>query len=720
MSPQHTPGAHRPPKPQRVLACVLCQQRKVKCNRKFPCDNCIKSKAQCVPASQLPRQRRRRFPERELLDQLHKYEDLLRSNNISFEPLQKDGTRAHESANVESGDDLDMEQSRCTNASTPSTSVTAAQPTRWETRDLWHMMRQGFRDPEDSDSESSREDVGEIAIRIAWDQSCLNDDCLLFGVRQTAVNLTTMHPETTHIFKLWQLFLDNVNSLFRVVHVPSLQGRIIEAIGDMNSLSPVLEALLFSIYSMAVLSLTAHECLMAFGSSKKDLLAKYQLGCQQALVNSGFLRTSDRECLTALFLYLVSVSTSTDPRALSSMLGLAIRLAQRMKIDTEAACVASGVLEGEMRRRLWWALVLLDARVSQIADYKSQTLTPTWDCRVPSNVNDADLRLEMKNPPAIHGQPTEAITCVVRSELGDFIRNCTWHLNHTAPNLKVIARKLSSIPQGLNMESGEVLGLENMIEDKYLQRCDPDNPLHFMIIWETRQFIAKCHLMQIYSALASTSPTTAVSNLDAVVPYAIHMLECDTRIMTSPLTKRYRWTANYNFPAPGYMHLAECLGRRPLSEHADQAWEVMSDNCEARFAHSFLDRGPFFEMLTRLVFHAWTAREAVAAQSGEAVEPPRIVTKLKNVMHQKDQVVGPPSTELLAEGLIAGTSDIPPRMAMGLGERNGFVAPEIGDPYDFPVHTSLRADMNFLDWAAMDWVTGTGQPSAWNDYIYSK
>lgn len=76
-------------KPHRILACLLCQQRKVKCDRKFPCANCSRSGAQCVPATLLPRQRRRRFPERELLDRLRHYEQLLRNHNIPFEPLHK-------------------------------------------------------------------------------------------------------------------------------------------------------------------------------------------------------------------------------------------------------------------------------------------------------------------------------------------------------------------------------------------------------------------------------------------------------------------------------------------------------------------------------------------------------------------------------------------------------------------------------------------------------
>jgi len=72
-------------KPPRVLACALCKQRRVKCNRSFPCENCVRAGAECVqPTSQ---QRRRRFAERTLLDRLNHYEHLLRQNNVAFEPL---------------------------------------------------------------------------------------------------------------------------------------------------------------------------------------------------------------------------------------------------------------------------------------------------------------------------------------------------------------------------------------------------------------------------------------------------------------------------------------------------------------------------------------------------------------------------------------------------------------------------------------------------------
>ncbi len=96
VSDSRTAGDSRP-QPRRQHACVLCQQRKVKCDHRNPCATCVKAKVQCVPVYN-PRRRRRRFPERELLDRLHTYQDLLAKHNIKFEPLHPGNAQADKSA----------------------------------------------------------------------------------------------------------------------------------------------------------------------------------------------------------------------------------------------------------------------------------------------------------------------------------------------------------------------------------------------------------------------------------------------------------------------------------------------------------------------------------------------------------------------------------------------------------------------------------------------
>ena len=165
------------------------------------------------------------------------------------------------------------------------------------------------------------------------------------------------------------------------------------------------------------------------------------------------------------------------------MLGVAVRIAQRMGIHSESALSKCTAFEAEMRRRLWWSPILFDTRIGQIANSRTVTLDPTWDCKIPLNVNDSDLRPEMKGPPAVQGKCTEALFVVVRSELGEYIRHTEFHLDFTCPALKPIAKHVQN---GFALGGGELIKLEEMIEDQYFKACDQKNPIHFMTIWTTR------------------------------------------------------------------------------------------------------------------------------------------------------------------------------------------------------------------------------------------
>jgi len=148
-------------------------------------------------------------------------------------------------------------------------------------------------------------------VQKAYDQIRGSNDHLLFGSRNPAIVLSTLHPEVVNIFRLWQIYSDNVNSLLKVTHIPTLQGRIIDAASNLATLDPTLEALMFSIYCVAVQSLVDEDCQSMFSFAKDDLLTRYRFGCHQALLDCGYLRSSDLDCLTALYLYIVGLSCKT-------------------------------------------------------------------------------------------------------------------------------------------------------------------------------------------------------------------------------------------------------------------------------------------------------------------------------------------------------------------------------------------------------------------------
>lgn len=321
MSAGAAPAGHgvRESKSERVLACTLCQQRKVKCSREFPCSNCIKLGATCVPAGLVPRPRKRRFAERELLDRCRRYEDLLQQNSIRFEPLhpaqnkdqdQDTGDGHGHPSDQGSAGDQGHRPPRSYEAKYVGLNYTpfGVQHVANMIRNLWHFISQG--DP-DEESDASDGDAYEHDFKNAWDRLYEHrpngrglDYILTASGKFTDVS--PLHPDAAKVFRLWQTYLDNVNPLLKVTHTPTLQGRFIEAISDLTKIKPAMEALMFSIYSVAVYSLVESDCQAMFGSTKEHLTTVYQLGCEQALSNCNFLSTNDRDCLTALFLYLVS------------------------------------------------------------------------------------------------------------------------------------------------------------------------------------------------------------------------------------------------------------------------------------------------------------------------------------------------------------------------------------------------------------------------------
>lgn len=128
---------------------------------------------------------------------------------------------------------------------------------------------------------------------------------LLFSDTPDSSNLADMHPEPAHVFRLWQTFLERVNPLTKVIHVPSVQPLVVEAATNQGSLPKNVEALLFSIYTAAAVALSESECVAILGVSKDEAFNRFSRGARVAMMRIGILHRYDLVVLQALVLYLV-------------------------------------------------------------------------------------------------------------------------------------------------------------------------------------------------------------------------------------------------------------------------------------------------------------------------------------------------------------------------------------------------------------------------------
>jgi hypothetical protein len=163
---------------------------------------------------------------------------------------------------------------------------------------LWDNLRDEIGDPKESLQGSSEDESNDGELFP-------NPESLLVG-HGFSKDLRSMHPNPVHIFRLWQTFLVNVNPLVKMVHAPTLQQTILDASEDVRNIPRHIEALMFSIYFLAVTSLQNEDCQSMFGEQRSTLLARYAHGTQQALISARFLKSLNISTLQAYVLFLVS------------------------------------------------------------------------------------------------------------------------------------------------------------------------------------------------------------------------------------------------------------------------------------------------------------------------------------------------------------------------------------------------------------------------------
>ena len=179
-------------------------------------------------------------------------------------------------------------------------------------------------------------------------------DFLLHNVaRDSPAELRRMHPKPLIIFRLWQVFLDNINPLTKLIHAPTTQQRLLEASANLENISTEWEAVMFAIYFSAFQSMSTDECQSVMGESKAALLRRYHPAVRSALVSANFTSSLDILLVQAFALYLLSVRQYHEPNSLWILTGTAVRLGQRIGLHRDGSLVGLLPFETGIRRRIW-------------------------------------------------------------------------------------------------------------------------------------------------------------------------------------------------------------------------------------------------------------------------------------------------------------------------------------------------------------------------------
>ncbi|KAH7024282.1 fungal-specific transcription factor domain-containing protein [Macrophomina phaseolina] len=613
-------------------SCVTCRRRKVKCDKKHPCTNCTKARIECIfPAPGRAPRKARKPPDAELLERLRKLEGMVKTLG---------GAAIDEGKAQESEEESPPEPQPP--KSEPKVFVGVKPPRNHKEEDCG--KHAGYLPPEDKtlagletrfgrlvvDEGRSRyinssfwaslnnevEDIRELLTHSddeAEDHASPDSvtssghQGFLFGYSSTSVDMLSLHPPEHHLHKIWTLFKENVDPLVKVLHIPTVEPKIMSAIDNRDHIPRGMEALLFSIYYAVITSTSAEDCHSSFSESKEILLSKYRFGVEQALARANFLETDEFVVLQAFVIFLICLRRNEAARIIWTLTGLVVRMAQTLGIHRDGSHFGLSPFEVEMRRRLWWQVCILDSRASEDHGCDPTIIEASFDTQIPLNVNDTDLTPDMADFPPERTGCTEMTFCLVRYEVANVYRR----IQYVPPGPIRCNRYFSSV--SLEQKERWITEVHSKIEEKYLRDCDMTVPLYWVIATVSRLIMSKMWLM-IYHPYQRLDGGASLpqETKDKLFVTSLENIEYSILLETEGRTQKWGWLFRTYVQWHAIAFLLSELCHRTRGDLVARAWRAVEATAARRWndLNSDQKKGCLWRPLRKLVSRARAAREA--------------------------------------------------------------------------------------------------------------
>jgi hypothetical protein len=384
-----------PPNPR---SCITCRRRKVKCDKKQPCANCLRARIECVfPGPGRAPRKTRKPADAELLERLRRLEGVVQNLNAQVEEHEHEAAeRERESSSRKSsavaasltGPDGCFENTATTTTTTSSASVAVDNSveglenrfgrlviekgrSRYINNSFWASLNNEVEDlkavliePSDDEDDDLNNTNSNSGHSPSSDHAGHHQGFIL-GYSSTSVDMRALHPTPDVARQFWETYKSSVEPLVKVLHVPTFNLTFADAIVRPEKVPKGLESLLFAIYYGAVTSTTPDECRVRWGEDRAALLNRYRFALEQALARANFLYCDEVVILQAFVIFLILLRRNDDARKIWTLTGLAVRIAQTLGIHRDGSHFNLAPFEIEMRRRLWWQVCVLDSRSSE-------------------------------------------------------------------------------------------------------------------------------------------------------------------------------------------------------------------------------------------------------------------------------------------------------------------------------------------------------------------
>lgn len=352
------------------------------------------------------------------------------------------------------------------------------------------------------------------------------------------------------LWAMWQHYRSNVDPLLKLVHIPAVQHLFLSSEEESEDVKSDAESLKFAICFAAAASLETPLGDATSCSNNRALLNTYATNLEASLARARFMSEPTVTTVQALAIYLITGQRFLGSAYVWSLLAILVRLATKLKLNQEPSTQGLSFLDCEYRRRLWWHICTLDARIAEFNHSDPLIYERKCTSRFPVSIQDIEFEsaqdidldamrnTKQHNPDMFSSLLRFEITYYMRTVLfsEDFMEENGWPVLPVDGKMSVIGY------------------LEKVLEDKYYRTCNCKASTCRLAIASSKITVARLKL----STLLGEHGVTQLNKdeMDEVLEALAIILENLRSLREDPGLSRWVWLST---PQAEWDAAAMCL-----------------------------------------------------------------------------------------------------------------------------------------------------------------
>ena len=320
--------------------------------------------------------------------------------------------------------------------------------------------------------------------------------------------------------------------------------------------------------------------------------------------------------------------------------GTVVRIAQKMGYHRDGEVLGLESYETEMRRRLWWQIIIQDSKYAMLSGLNHSLQPLHWDTKMPSNVNDADIFPGSTEKVQPRDGPTEMAFVLVINKIYEFKLKHDSSNNGPAFEAAILGQDLSTDKDAsdamhrnifaqfrqqtkamnddldyieqhyIDVNAGNVHKAAMTIRSMLMGRlADMLMPIQEQPEYGTEIFGPKDNLFKVF--VLGTE-----QRLDQYEP----MMECG-----------FFWFAKAYFQLDVFAVMTGQLAQRPIGSLSDRGW-LGVERLYGYHTELFDMSQKQYSVQAHITLKAWRLREEAFSQAGRHLETPLFIRRLRETL----------------------------------------------------------------------------------------